>query len=175
MGRSEPQLIASLPFRFDTAGVVTSIVRGIGALHGVLVDGVLYLAFVRRNIASAGGLFLVCGGVLLLARVVLGNLEGTRGVITRDAVVLQRGSVFGIRAARPAGTFPLGRFEQVRVERVLPSADASGHGHERVLLVGKEGTPEILLARSDLDAGRVLGRDLAAALQLPFDERLAPY
>jgi hypothetical protein len=175
MATSQPQPVAPLPFRFDTAGVVTSIVRGIGALFCVLAVGVLYLAFVRRDLASAAGLFLVCGGVLLLARVVLGNLEGTRGVVTRDAVVLQRGSVFGMRTAGPAGTFPLGRFKEVRVDRVLPSADPSNHGHERVVLVGKEGTPEILLARSDLDAGRVLGRDLAAALQLPFDERLAPY
>ena len=175
MASSQPQPLASLPFRFDTAGVVTSIVRGIGVLFCVLAVGVLYLTFVRRNIASAGGLLLVSGGVLLLAKVVLGNLEGTRGVITRDGVVLQRGSVFGIRTAGPTGTFPLGRFKQVRVDRVLPSADTPSHGHERVVLVGKEGTPEILLARSDLDAGRVLGRNLAAALELPFDERLAPY
>jgi hypothetical protein len=175
MAPSQPQPIASLPFRFDTAGVVTSIVRGIGALFCVLAVGVLYLTFVRRDFASAGGLLLVSAGVLLFARVVLGNLEGTRGVLTRDSVVLQRGSVFGMRTAGPTGTFPLGRFKEVRVDRVLPSADTSSHGHERVVLVGKEGTPEILLARSDLDAGRVLGRDLAAALELPFDERLAPY
>jgi hypothetical protein len=175
MATSQPQPVAPLPFRFDTAGVITSIVRGIGALFCVLAVGVLYLAFVGRDLASAGGLLLVCGGVLLLARVVLGTLEGTRGVVTRDAVVLQRASVFGMRTAGPTGTFPLVRFKEVRVDRVLPSADPSSHGHERVVLVGKEGTPEILLARSDLDAGRVLGRDLAAALQLPFDERLAPY
>jgi hypothetical protein len=175
MATSQPQPIAALPFRFDSAGVVTSIVRAIGALLAVLAAGVLYLVFVRRNVAAASGLILVCGGVVLLARVALGNLEGTRGVITRDAVVLQRGSVFGIRRAGPAGSFPLGRFKQVRVDRVLPSADPSSHGHERVVLVGKDGTPEILLARSDLDVGRVLGRNLAAALQLPFDERLAPY
>jgi hypothetical protein len=175
MATSQPQPVASLPFRFDTAGVVTSIVRGIGALFCVLAVGVLYLTFVRRNMASAGGLLIVSAGVVLLARVVLGNLAGTRGIITRDAVVLQRGSVFWMRTAGPTGTFELRRFKQVRVDRVLPSADTSSHGHERVVLVGNEGTPEILLARSDLDAGRVLGRDLAAALELPFDERLAPY
>jgi hypothetical protein len=174
MATSERQPVAALPFRFDTAGVVTSIVRGIVALACVLAVGVLYSVFVSRSMASAAGLLVVGAGVLWLGRVVLGNLEGTRGVITRDAVVVQPGGVYGMRTAGPAGTFPLRQFKQVRVDRVLPSEDMQSRGHERVLLVGKAGTPEILVARTDLDAGRTLGRDLAAALNLPYDERLAP-
>jgi hypothetical protein len=44
-----------------------------------------------------------------------------------------------------------------------------------VILAGKEGTPDILIARTDHDAGCVLGRELAAALGLPYQEESAPY
>ena len=175
MRSSEPRPVATLPFHFDTAAVVTLIVQGIAALLCVLAIGVLYRVFVSRSLATAAGLLVIGAGVLWFGRIVLGNLEGTRGVITRDAVVVQPGGVYGFRMAGPAGTFPLRLFKAVRVERVMPSADMHSRGHERVLLVGKEGTPEILLVTTDLDAGRALGRDLAAALSLPFEERPAPY
>jgi hypothetical protein len=175
MVTSEPQPVGTLPFHFDTAGVVILIVRGIVALLCVLAAGVLYSLFVSRSVASTAGLVVIGAGVLWLCRVVLGHLEGTRGIVTRDAVVVQPGGVFGMRTAGPAGTFPIGQFKEVRVDRVLPSDDMQSRGHERVLLVGKEGTPEIMVARTDLDAGRTLGRDLAAALNLRFEERLAPY
>lgn len=175
MAPSDPQSVPTLPFPFDTAEVVTSIVRGIATLLCVLAIGALYSVFVSRSMATAAGLLVIGVGVLWLGRIVLGNLEGTRGVITRDAVVVQPGGVCGMRMAGPAGTFPMHQFKEVRVDRVMPSEDMQSRGHERVLLVGKEGTPEILVVRTDLDAGRALGRDLAAALNLRLEERLAPH
>jgi hypothetical protein len=50
-----------------------------------------------------------------------------------------------------------------------------GGPHERVSLVGKSGTPDILVARTDRDAGRTLGNELATALKLPYQEQAAPY
>ena len=47
--------------------------------------------------------------------------------------------------------------------------------HERVLLIGQEGTPDILVARTDHDAGRSLGNQLALALKLSYQEQVAPY
>ena len=175
MAPSERQPAATLPFHFDTAEVVTLIVRGIAALLCVLAVGALYSVLVSRSMATGAGLLVIGAGVLWLGRLVLGNLEGTRGVITRDAVVVQPGGIYGMRMAGPAGTFPLRQFKEVRVDRVMPSEGMQDRGHERVMLVGKEGTPEILVARTDLDAGSALGRDLAAALNLPLAERPAPY
>jgi len=175
MRPSEPRPVATLPFHFDTAAGVSTIVRGIAALLCVLAIGVLYRVFVSPSLATAAGLLGIGAGVLWFGRIVVGNLEGTRGVITRDAVVVQPGGIYGLRMTGPAGTFPLRRFKEVCVERVMPSADMHSRGHERVLLVGKEGTPEILLLTTDLDAGRAFGRDLAAALNLPLEERPAPY
>ena len=48
--------VATLPFHFDTADVVTSIVRGIAGLLCVLAMGVLYSVLVSRSMATAGGL-----------------------------------------------------------------------------------------------------------------------
>jgi hypothetical protein len=50
-----------------------------------------------------------------------------------------------------------------------------GRAHERVCLVGKDGTPDILIARTALDTGRPLGDGIAKVLNLPYEERLAPY
>jgi len=175
MAPSNLQPSATLPFHFDTAEVITLIVRGIAALLCVLAIGVLYSVFVSRRMAMAAGLLVIGAGVGWLGRLVLKNLEGTRGVITREAVVVQPGGVCGLRMAGPAGTFPLRQFKEVRVERVMPGEGMQDRGHERVVLVGNEATPEILVATTALDAGRVLGKDLAAALNLPLDERRAPY
>jgi hypothetical protein len=175
MAPSEPRPVAILPFHFDTAGVVTTIGRGIVALLCVLAAGVLYSVIVSRRMATAAGLLVIGAGVLWLGRVMVRNLEGTRGVITRDAVVVQPGGFWGMTMAGPAGTFPLRQFKAVRVERIMPGADMQSRGHERVLLVGHEGTPDIMIVRADLDAGRAFGGELAAALKLPLEERPAPY
>jgi hypothetical protein len=46
--------------------------------------------------------------------------------------------------------------------------------NEVVWLVGKPGTPDIALARTDHGAGRSLGRQLGALLELPVEEVGAP-
>jgi hypothetical protein len=169
---SEP--VARLPFRFDTAGVVTTIVRGVAGLVAILAGGGVYTIVVRRQAASAAALLAIGGGLVWIGRAVLANIEGTRGVITRESVSVHPGGVYGMRMAGPAGTFPLTMIKEVRVDRVLPGENMQSSGYERVLLVRKQGTPDILIAREDLDIGRTLGRNLAEALGLPFDERLAP-
>jgi hypothetical protein len=47
--------------------------------------------------------------------------------------------------------------------------------HERVCLVGRKGTPDILIARTDRNAGRTVGNELAAAMKLPYEEQVVPY
>ena len=42
-------------------------------------------------------------------------------------------------------------------------------------LLGRLPTPDILIARKDIDEGRELGRELASRLELPFEEVSAPY
>src|SRR3954468_14373850 len=109
---SEP--VARLPFHFDTAGVVTTIMRGVAALLCVLAAGALYSLFVQHRIGSATALLAIGVGVVWFGRSVLSNLEGTHGVITREAIVVQPGGVYGMRMAGPAGTFPMATIKEVR-------------------------------------------------------------
>jgi hypothetical protein len=61
----------------------------------------------------------------------------------------------------------------VRVEfrpgAVSTSANAGGP-HEVVWLVGRPGTPDIALARTEDRAGGAVGRELGALLKLPVEE-----
>jgi hypothetical protein len=67
------------------------------------------------------------------------------------------------------------RFKAVRVERVPPPVEAQGGPHERVRLIGNDGTPDILIARTQRGAGVTLARELASDLKLAFEEVSLPY
>jgi len=50
-----------------------------------------------------------------------------------------------------------------------------GGPHERIWLVGKNGTPDILIARTQREAGRALAKEFGAVLALPVEEKRKPY
>jgi hypothetical protein len=164
-----------LPFRFDTSPVVVSIMRGVWALLLIIAAAAAYaLAVTRRPEVTLG---LVAAGLIALyfARLFLASLTGSRGTITPNAVTVEAVRVFGFRLAGPEGTFPIQQFRVVRVERVSPPTEGYGGPHARVYLAGADGTPDILVARTSVDEGRVLGRELAAALALPIEDAPMPY
>ena len=166
----------TLPYEFDTSGVVKLILRGVLGLLVVVLVGVLYSLLISHSIAAAIQLLLVTALATYFGSLFLRNLTGSLGTITADAVVVQPGRLYGFRLASPAGRFPISQFQAVRVERIrTPPIDVQGQPHERVCLVGKKGTPDILIARTALDAGRIVGKELATALKLPYQEQLAPY
>lgn len=166
----------ALPYRFDTSPVVKVILRGVlGLLLLVIVPGMVYSLFVSHNDAAAVLLLLVGLIVTSFGRLFLRNLGGSHGTISADAVVVEPATLYGIRLHGPSGRFPLHRFKAVKVELVPPPLWSQGGPHERVSLAGKDGTPDILIARSSGDAGRVLGRDLSAALGLAYEEESVPY
>ena len=109
------------------------------------------------------------------ARIFVKNLEGVRGTIRADGVVVEEGRLYGIPLPRPCGTFAIRQFETVRVECVSRPIMAQGGPHERVYLAGKAGTPNVLVARSAPEAGRAFGRELATAVGLPYLEQSVPY
>jgi hypothetical protein len=167
-------MAVTLPYHFDTSPVVKVILRGVlGLLVLVALPGVLYSLFISRDLLAAVALLLVGGIVTYFGVRIHGQLEGSQGRITTDAVVVSAGTLYGIPLAGPTGRFPTERFETVRVELISSSIESDGH--ERVYLQGVEGTPDILVARTDTDAGRALGRELSAALHLRYEETRAPY
>jgi hypothetical protein len=169
----------TLPYEFDSSRVVKQIMGGVLGFLLALLVGILYSLLVSHSLAAAIQLLLIAAIATYFGGLFHRNLIGSVGTITADAVVVQPGQVLGIRLASPAGRFPISQFQAVRVERVpnpigIP-IETQIRPHERVLLVGKNGTPGILVARTHLDAGRTLGNELATALKLPYQEQLFPY
>ena len=168
-------MAVTLPYEFDTSRVVKLIMRGVLGLLLVVLLGVLYSLLVSHSTAAIIQLMLIAAIATYFGRLFLRNLTGSLGTITADAVVVKPGQVFGIRLVSPAGIFPISQFQAVRVERVPNPIGMQIQPHERVCLVGKTGTPDILIARTDRDAGQTVGNELATALKLPYQEQVLPY
>jgi hypothetical protein len=169
----------TLPYQFDTSGVVKQIMGGVLGLLLLVLVGILYSLLISHSIAATVQLLLIAAIATYFGRLFLRNLPGSLGTITADAVVVQPGELLGIQLAGVAGRFPISQFQAVRVERVpnplgIP-INVQIQPHERVYLVGKKGTPDILVARTHLDAGRIVGNELAAAMKLPYQEQEFPY
>jgi hypothetical protein len=164
-----------LPYRFDTSSVVIQILRGVTGLLLIIALGTGYSLFISRDRVAA--LQLTLSGLILayFGWRFVGNLEASRGTISQDGVLVEPVTLYGIRLRGPAGRFSLQQFEAVRVERISPLAWAQGGPHERVALIGPQGAPDLLIARTSNDAGRALGQGLAAALGLRYMEEIAPY
>jgi hypothetical protein len=175
-GRRDPVAAVRLPLDFDTGSEVKSILRGVLAVvFVVVVPGLAYTLFISRNRAATAALVIIAAIAMYFGRLFLKNLRGSKGTITAEAVDVEPGRLYGIRLPGPAGRYPIGRFKAVRVERIAPPVEIYGRGQERVSLVGNEDAPDIIVARAEVGAGSMLGKQLAAALGLPFDEHPAPY
>jgi hypothetical protein len=169
----------TLPYEFDSSGVVKQIMGGVLGLLLVVLVGVFYSFLVSHSTAATIQLLLIAAIITYFGRLFLRNLPGSLGTITPDGVVVQPGELLGIQLTGPAGKFPISQFQAVRVERVpnpigIP-IEIQIKPHERVYLVGKKGTPDILIARTHLDAGRTLGNELSTAMKLPYQEQDFPY
>lgn len=166
-----------LPYEFDTSGVVKLILQGMLGLLSAAILGILYSLLVSRSMPATLQLLVVAAILSYFGHLFLKNLTGSQGTITSDAVVVRSPQVIGIPLAGPTGRFPLSQFQAVRVDRI-PNPLGVGvqiSPHERVYLAGKGDTPDILIARTSLDAGRTMGNELAGALRLPYQEQVVPY
>jgi len=165
----------TLPYEFDTSGVVKLILRGVLGLLLVVLLGILYSLLVSHSIFAAMQLLLVAAVAKYFGSLFLRNLTGSVGTITADAVVVLPDQLYGFRLAGPAGRFPISQFRAVRVDRIPNPIGIQILPYERVCLVGKKGTPDILIARTDRNAGRTVGNELASAMKLPYEEQVVPY
>jgi hypothetical protein len=169
----------TLPYNFETSRVVKLIMRGFMSLLAIVLAGILYSLLVSHSHPAALQLTLSAAVLIYFGQIFRKHLTGVEGTITADAVSVRPGTVWGMRLSGPAGNFRVAQFQAIRVERVtLPIGtpiETQLGPHERVSLIGKEGTPDIMIARTSDDAGRTLARELAAALSLPYQEQIEPY
>lgn len=174
LDRSLPPI--TLPWQFDTTSVWHTILKGAFALNGVLIVGIA--------VKLISGKWLEAGGVSLIGIVVAGFTvilyrfqRGSRGTVFADHVVALSNAVAGIPLPGARGEYSIERFRAVRVEywSGRPSTDPNmGKAHEDIWLVGKPGTPDIVIAQTDEGAGGQVGRQFGALLRLPVEETGKP-
>ena len=166
-----------LPYRFDTSSVWRTILKGAFAFDALIILSVLYWVLISHQWASAFGLVLIGLVAFVFTRLFVRFQLGSVGTLSSDRVVVEPNVLLGVALPGPKGTYTLDRFSAVRVEfrsgAVSPDVQG-GARNEVVWLVGSRGTPNIALALTDNGAGRALGREFAALLNLPVEEVGAP-
>jgi hypothetical protein len=163
--------VITLPYGFDTSRVWHTILKGAFGLNALLVLGILYSVLMAREWTTVLGLTLVELAVLGLTRVLVKAQEGSRGTLASDRVVIEPNLLFGITLPGSRGTYALDRFAAVRVElRGSGQPDVQTGPHEVVWLVGKPGTPDVVLARTHDRAGAVIGEQLGTLLGMPVEQ-----
>ena len=171
----------TLPYEFDTSRVWRTILTGALAIEAVVVVGFVYRVLASPDATAAAGLALSGAILAFFIRMFVRFQSGSVGTITNDRVVIRPNVLYGIRLPGPApGEYAARRFAAVRVE-MMSAAISHGdvlvhHGpHERIWLVAKNGAPDILIARTQHEAGRALATEFGAALALPVEETRSPY
>ena len=166
----------TLPYAFDTTRTGRIIFKGMICLQIVLLISVVPKIWFFSPADVAGGVLALIL-VTFFGVFIFKKLGGATGVVTQSQVHVTPDVQHGVRAAGAEGVFALCRFKAVLVESIGPGADvdvATGQ-HERVILAGKIGTPDVLVAQtSDFDGLRV-GRELGDLLGLPVEQKQRPY
>ena len=174
-GSKGPWTIA-LPYRFDTTSVWHTILKGAFALNGVLLFGIALKLF-TGDWPAALALVLAEAIVFGFTRVFVRFQSGSLGTLYRDRVEVESNTILGIQLPGPSGVYARERFQGVRVEFMMGTVNAdvqSAGPHELVWLVGRNGTPDVLLARLEERAGRAAGAEFGMLLDLPVEEKNAP-
>lgn len=167
----------TFPHRFDTTEALRKVVRFGLALVGVLTAGILYSLLVSRDYVVAAQLAVIIAMLAWFASLVMQHGGGSVGVLTREAVTVERGPVMlGMRFAGPQGRFAIDAFECIRLEQASGPVDASIQGgpHGRIYLAGKAGTPDVLIARVQ-GVGVEAAQEFADALGLRLYDTRTPY
>ena len=165
----------TLPYEFDTSGVWRMILKGTFGLT-ILITLSLVYTLVSRQWGAAAALALSSAMLFFVSRLFLRFQTGSAGVLSADRVVIEPNKLLWLSLPGPTGTYMLERFSAVRVEFSMGPVQPGVQGgpNEVVWLVGKPGTPDIALARTNDGIGRNVGRTLGALIDLPVEEVGAP-
>ncbi len=161
----------ALPYEFDTSDVWRTILKGTFGLTLLTVLSLLY-ALLARQWDAAVPLALSSAMLFFLTRLFVRHQTGSVGTLSADRVVIQPNRLLWFSLPGPAGTYALDRFSAVRVDFSMGPLQPGVQGgpNEVVWLVGRPGTPDIALARTNDGAGRGVGPELGALLNLPVEE-----
>src|SRR5262245_27326949 len=175
VSRGGVSAMIALPYRFDTSSVWRTILTGAFGLNVLLIACVVF-SVVARLWPITVALAVTELFMLVFTWLLIRFQHGSVGTLNLDRVDVEPNVLFGLSLPGPNGNYPLDRFLAVRVEfRSGPiQPGVQGGPNEVVWLVGRSGTPNVAIARTDDGAGRAFGQQLAALLELPVEETGAP-
>ena len=169
----------TLPYRFDTSRIWRGILTAMVALEAVILAGIVYALLAARG---ADVVIPLAASAAILAFFISKFFRfpnGSIGTITTDHVVVRRGTLLGLALPGPEGEYAIDRFVAVRVELMSGLSGLNdvmqGGPHERIWLVGKDSAPDVLIARTQREAGGAVGKEFGAVLSLPVQETREPY
>lgn len=157
----------TLPYSFDTSTIWGNALKG-GMLLTLFL-GVCFLAALLIGHFLAALQLAICCALMSVAVRVAGKLEiGSVGTITRDAVEVHQGTLFGRALPGPSGTYPIAQFKAVIIKIVSPSPSQHlpNSRSQSIYLIGDGIAPTILIGSEDMDSQ--LGQELAILLNLPL-------
>lgn len=168
--RDPATFTTTLPYHFDTSTMWGSILKG-GMLMTLFLAAILLVGLLMGRFMA---ILPVAAFIALMVYVLrkAATLEvGSVGTITRDAVQLNRGTLFGRVLPGPSGTYPIHQFRAVQIEKITSSVlqrSPSGPPRLWIYLVGDGATPTIRVADEDEDSQ--VGEELAVLLNLPCEQ-----
>lgn len=165
-----------LPYRFDTTSGWHTLLRGAFALNATLLLGIPFKVL-TGHWPTALALLAFEAAVFVVTRLFVRFQDGSLGTLYLDRVEVESNAVLGVPLPGPRGVYARERFSAVRVDFMMGpiSVDGqSGGPHELVWLAGRDGTPDVLLARTRERTGRAVATELGALLDLPVEEKNAP-
>jgi hypothetical protein len=169
-------MTVALPYRFDTANVWHTILKGVIGVNALMVVAAL-------GAAASGNWRSVLGGVLVeivvlgFSRIFFRYQQGSTGTLFADHVEVNANELLGFQLPGPKGTYALDRFSAIRVKFFpgpVSTEPNAGGPHEDVWLVGRPGTPDVLLATTQERSGHEVGKQFGALLSLPVEEVGSP-
>lgn len=169
----------SFPYRFDSSAIPKIIFKGmVVVLLIIFFPGLITLGSqlfagepVDNIVMTVTAIVLNAGLVTGFGLLIFKKLGGCSGEITQDSVTVAPVTMMGITAEAPTGTFALRNFKALKLEHIQGKKGP----HERITLIGFDGTPDIRIAATRRGAGTALAADLAQLLKLPVEEVQAPY
>jgi hypothetical protein len=160
----------TLPYAFDTTKSGKLILKGTMFIQALMsIELPYFFIFEPYKLINFG---LVSVVLLSLGVFIFKRIGGAFGTITDREITVGPSVLWGIRSTSPEGRFPLTQFRCIRV--AIIAAGRNGP-HERVCLVGRDGTPDIEFARTQQKEGIALGHALGALIGLSVEETRAPY
>ena len=169
----------SLPYDFDTAATWEKIIKIFLIVAGVyaatLFGLVLQGQFVAGIVLSVIGFALWRMIRLIPARIGM----GARGRLTAADVTTRTAKVWRYSLNVPVGRFPISQFSEVAIaERVIvirpETVSGSLSNTGSVLLVGRNGTPDIEMMVDTIEAANAFAKELSATLGLPVRPLATP-